>query len=266
MTPYDMGKVSAFLQKHRKIEDRSDKRGGPREEKDLALLLREAPMESIRDLEEMMNGLGFDFITLTSFDVAGIGSGARVYLLVRNATAECPLLDLGRTAERMEPANGKATTAKIWFTQLWLMHLDLLYTQRDRGPQERNRWTEATFTKDMLVQAMRDHINGQVRRLKPEEISQSDVYEVLTSEKGADIERYTKRFLDLMGESGMLEDKGQEVYRQSLLSAVEMKENYDRILAPLMLDMSAGSGGSGLASVAKPLLTQAAPEVLGERI
>lgn len=260
MTPYDIGKISAFLLKHRKLEDRQDKRGVQRDEKDFAALLREAPMESIRDLEEIMNGYGFDLVTLTSFDVTGVGAGSRVYLLVRRANGECPLLDLSRTAERMDPASGKATAAKIWFTQLWLVHLDLLYTQRDRGPQERNQWVEAIFTKDMLVQAMREHINGQVRRLNPEEVSQSDVYETLTAEKGADIERYTKRFLDLMCESGMLEDKGQGGFRQSLLSAVEMKENYDRILAPLMLDLSTESGDARLASVAHPLLTKQSTE------
>lgn len=266
MTPYEMGKVSAFLLKHRKLEDRQDKRGGQRDEKDFAALLREAPMESIRDLEEMMSGYGFDLVTLTSFDVTGVGAGSRVYLLVRKANGECPLVDLSRTAERMDPASGKATAAKIWFTQLWLAHLDLLYTQRDRGPQERNQWVEATFTKDMLIQAMREHINGQVRRLNPQEVSESDVYETLTAEKGADIERYTKRFLDLMCESGMLEDKSQGVYRQSLLSAVEMKENYDRILAPLMLNLAVDNGSAHLTEVAQPLLTQQTPEdVLGSQ-
>ena len=260
MTPYDMGKVSAFLLKHRKIEDRQDKRGAQRNEKDLAALLREAPLESIHDMEEMMNGYGFDLVTLTSFDVAGVGAGSRVYLLVRRSNGECPLLDLGRTAELMDPANGKATAAKVWFTQLWLLHLDLLYTQRDRGPQERNQWVEAIFTKDMLVQAMREHINGQVRRLDPQEVAQSDVYEILTAEKGADIERYAKRFLYLMCESGMLEEKGQGGFRQSLLSAVEMKENYDRVLAPLMLDQSTETGGSRLAAVAQTLLTKQSPE------
>jgi hypothetical protein len=260
MTPYEIGKISAFLLKNRKIEDRQDKRGAQRDEKDMAALLREAPMESIRDLEEMMNGYGFDLVTLTSFDVAGIGSGSRVYLLVRRANGECPLLDLSRTAEMMDPATGRATVAKIWFTQIWLLHLDLLYSQRDRGPQERNLWVEAIFTKDMLVQAIREHVNDHVRRINPDELSQSDVYEALTAEKGADIERYTKRFLDLMCASGMLEEKGQGGYRQTLLSAVEMKENYDRILAPLMLGQSSGSSGGKLADVIQPLLTKQAHE------
>lgn len=256
MTPYEMGRISSFLIKHRKLEDRADKRGLQREEKDLALVLREASIENIRDLEELMSGQGFSLITLNSFDVPGIGHGSRVYLLARRADSLCPLLDPGRLAERMDPSNGRATAAKIWFTQIWLIHLDLLYTQRDRGPHERHKWLDASFTRDMLEQSVREHINGHVRRLNPAELASSEVYEVLTSEKGADIARYTKRFLDLMCEGGMLDERSDGVYRQSLLSAVEIKENFDRTLAPLMVVGSDSPAAPQLATVSHTLLTR----------
>jgi len=267
MTPYDIGRVSAFLLKYRKIEDRPEKRSGPRDERDIAALLREASIDAMRDLEEQMNGHGFELATLTSFDIAGIGAGARVYMLIRKPGAPCPLLDTTRCAERMEPAAGRATAAKIWFTQIWLLHLDLLYTQRDRSPAQRNLWIEATFTREMLEQAVREHINDFVRRLNPQEMAQNDVYKVLTAEKGTTIARYVGRFLDLMCETGMLEDKGGNVYRQSMLAAVEMKENYGRLLAPFMLDESidgesaeppSGSDlSSSLGQIASALLTRA---------
>lgn len=252
-----MGRVSAFLQKHRKIEYRTDKRGLHKDERELAELLRDAPMDSLGDMGELMNGYGFDLITLTTFDVSGIGSGERVYLLARKSNVECPLLDLPRAVERMEPTTGRATVGKIWLTQFWLLHLDLIYTQRDRGPDERNQWIDSTFTKDMLIQSMRDHINNDVRRLNPEQIAENDVYEALTSEKGTDIARYAKRFLDLMVDGGLLTDKGNGVYRQTLLSAVEMKENYSRVLAPLMLQVQEPDGKSKYAATATALLTDA---------
>lgn len=260
MTPYDMGRISGFLLKHRKLEDRPDKRGLQRDEKDLAIVLREASMENMRDLEDLLSGQGYVLVALNSFDVAGIGQGSRVYLLPRKSDNVCPLLDASRLAEKMDPASGRATAAKIWFTQIWLVHLDLLYTQRDRGPHERNQWMEATFTKDMLEQAIREHINGYVRRLNPTELEESDVYEVLVAEKGADIARYTKRFLDLMCECGMLDERSDGVYRQSLLSAVEMKENYDRTLAPLMIDVAEQGEAVRLATRAHALLTRPAEE------
>lgn len=256
MTPFEIGKVSAFLLKHRKIEERSERRAIAREEKDLAGLLRDAPMDAMQVLQDMMPGYGFDLVTLTSFDVKGIPPNSRVYLLVRRSNAECPLLDTSRTAERMDPGSGKVTAAKIWFTQIWLMHLDLLYTRRDRGPRERNQWLEASFSKDQLVQSMREHINGHVRRLNPLEVAQSEVYRTLTAEKGADLERYVNRFLALMLDGAMLDEIGQNVYRQSLLSAVEMKENYERILAPLMLDLLGQQGEAGLTHTAQALLTE----------
>ena len=45
MTPYDMGRISAFLILHRKLEDRSDKRGMRPDEKELGALLREATVD-----------------------------------------------------------------------------------------------------------------------------------------------------------------------------------------------------------------------------
>lgn len=258
MTPFEMGRISAYLLKHRKIEFRADKRGRNKDEHELAELLRNAPQDAMVDLCEMMNGYGFDLITLSTFDVAGIGSNERVFLLSRKPNVECPLLDMPRALERMETSSGRATSAKVWLTQFWLLHLDLIYTQCDRGADERNRWLDATFKRDDLIAAMRVHINDGVRRLNPEQIQDNEVYEVLTAEKGADIERYAKRFLELMVDAFMLEDKGNGVYRQTLLSAVEMKENYGRVLEPLMLADRAGLPGAGLASVTAPLLIEPA--------
>lgn len=156
----------------------------------------------------------------------------------------------------MSLASGNMTVAKIWFTQIWLIHLDLLYTQRDRGPHERHKWLDASFTRDMLEQSVREHINGFIRRLNPTELVSSEVYEVLTSEKGVDITRYTKRFLDLMCEGGMLDERGNGVYRQSLLSAVEIKENFDRTLAPLMVMSSDLSTQAPIATLGHKLMTR----------
>ena len=258
MTPFEMGRISAYLLKHRKIEFRADKRGRNKDEHELAELLRNAPQDAMVDLCEMMNGYGFDLITLSTFDVAGIGSNERVFLLSRKPNVECPLLDMPRALERMETSSGRATSAKVWLTQFWLLHLDLIYTQCDRGADERNRWLDATFKRDDLIAAMRVHINDSVRRLNPEQIQDNEVYEVLTAEKGADIERYAKRFLELMVDAFLLEDKGNGVYRQTLLSAVEMKENYGRVLEPLMLADRTGLPGIGLASVTAPLLIEPA--------
>lgn len=256
MSPYEVGKVSAFLLRYRKIEERSERRPIQREEKDLAALLREAGLESLQYLQEMLNGHGFDLVTLTSFDVRGVAPGSRVHLLVRQSNAECLSLDANRMIERMDSAPGRATVAKIWFTQLWLLQLDLLYTARDRAPSERNLWLEASFTKGQLVQCTRDHINGYVRRLNPAEVGDSEVYRVLTAEKGSDLERYVNRFLDLMVDAGMLDKLDDNVYRQSLLSAVEMQQNYERVLAPLMLGLGQEPViGTAMAPTAHALLT-----------
>lgn len=254
MTPFETGRISAFLLKHRRIEEKSDRRTIPKDERDMAEALRDAPLDSMRFLEEMMVGYGFELTTLSSFDIQGIAPGAKVTLLVRLSNSECPLLDTGRLIERMSSMK-KTGVAKIWFTQLWLLHLDLMYTARDRGPQERGRWLEAVFTDDQLADALNEHINGYVRRLNPTDVEHSEVYQVLTAEKGQDRARFVKRFLEVMVDSGMLDSLGAGSYRQSLLSAVEMKSNYERVLAPMMLDLDRESDDTGLARIASALLT-----------
>lgn len=256
MTPYDMGRISAFLIKHRKVETRSDRRGTHRDEKDFAAILKEGSVDELKDFEELMSGQGFLFLELGSFDVKGIGPGARVYLAARRADAPSYLVDGSQVADRMGIPS-RPTVAKIWFTQIWLLHLDLIYTQLDRSPQERGSWIDASFTLDMLQDAVSKHINDFVRKVNAVELANSEVYEALCAEKGADVARYVKRFLKLMCEGSLLDERGEGVYRQTLLSAVEMKENFDRSLAPLMLASAESGRRPVMAEVAAALLTSA---------
>lgn len=262
MTPYDMGRISAFLIVHRKLEDRSDKRGMRPDEKELGVLLREATVDELRDLEDLMSGQGFVLVQLTSFDVEGIGPGSRVYLAARRADMPSYLVDGGHVPEGMGMPT-QPTAARIWFTQIWLLHLDLLYTQLDRSPSERGRWINASFTREMLQDAVHAHINDRVRKLNATQLGNSEVYDVLCAEKGTEISKRVKRFLDLMCKGGLLEERDEGAYRQTLLSAVEMKENYDRSLAPLMLAAEPDGHCAALGQVAGALLT-IAPETLPE--
>lgn len=236
MTPFEMGRVSAFLERHRKIEEKSERRQVQREEKDLAAVLRDASLDAMEVLQELLRGKGFRLMTLNSFELRGIPTGARVHLLVREAGAECLQLDTSTVVAAMDPGTGRATAAKIWFSQIWLIHMDLLYSQRDRGPAERGSWLEATFSRTELLQAVREHVNGFVRRLDASAAGSNPVYQTMTSEKGTDLERYVNRFLTIMTDQGMLDELDKGIYRQSMLSAVEMKENYDRALSPFVVD------------------------------
>jgi len=254
MTPYDMGRISAFLILHRKLEDRSDKRGMRPDEKELGALLREATVDELHDLEDLMSGQGFVLVQLTSFDIEGIGPGSRVYLAARRADMPSCLVDGSYVPEGMGLPT-QPTAAKIWFTQIWLLHLDLLYTQLDRSPSERGRWINASFTREMLQDAVHAHINDHVRKLNAVQLGDSEVYDVLCAEKGTEISKRVKRFLDLMCKGGLLEERGEGVYRQTLLSAVEMKENFDRSLAPLMLASEQTGQRTTMGQVASALLT-----------
>lgn len=184
------------------------------------------------------------------------------YLAARSADMPSYLVDVSHIPEGMGMPS-QPTAARIWFTQIWLLHLDLLYTQIDRSPSERGRWLNASFTRQMLQDAVHAFINDRVRKLNATQLENSEVYDVLCAEKGTEISKRVKRFLDLMCKGGLLEERDEGAYRQTLLSAVEMKENYDRSLAPLMLAAEQDGQRAALGQIAEALLTTA-PEMLPE--
>jgi hypothetical protein len=108
----------------------------------------------------------------------------------------------------------------------------MLYSQRARLMTEVGRYVETTFTRDDLASAMRGYINEKVRKLGVEQVSSDAVFKVLIDESGKRIEYYCDRFLELMADGHLLDRQGENKFRQSLLCAVELRNNFTQGLAP----------------------------------
>jgi hypothetical protein len=235
MNNTDLGRVHAYLLHHRYAETKSVRRNVSKEERDIATMLRDAEPDMRVLLREILEGQGLALREYNEFDVKGIPVGATVFAVVRLPDTAAPVFGQTRLLDRMKQVRGIETdlSAKVWFVQIWFVCLDILYTRRNRSPSEMQGYVDSVFSKDVLVNAVKSYINDHVRKLDKGALNDDSIYKILSEEKGNRVLDCCRAFLDLMVESGLLEQNCDN-YRQTILSACEMKLNFDRQLASLL--------------------------------
>lgn len=236
MNNSEMGRVHAWLLRHRMVESRSSRRTVGKDEREIATLLLSADPGMLNQFREILQGQGLDLVTLTSFDAKGIAAGGTVFMLARGPDSSPPFWGAESLAVRMQQVKGIDTEAeaRIWFTQLWFVLLDLLYTSKNRGPNAMQDWVDTAFAKEVFVDAVRDYLNDHVRKIDPATLETDRVYRVLTKPKEGGIVVCCNAFLELMSDAGLLQELEKDSFRQSLLFAYEMKVNFDRQLKALL--------------------------------
>jgi hypothetical protein len=222
------------------------RRRGRADERALAIALRDAGLDERAELEGLLRGAGFDLAHFTDFNTQGIAPGGHVFIATRRLDEVNELFGERWIDERMQVRNDTVTERRIWFAQIWFVMFSLFYTRRDRVTTEVSRYVETTFMRADLADAVRSYINDLVRKLGQEAIQDDAVYKCLTSESGMQIEQYCDRFLGLMVDGGMLDRLADDRYRQSLLSAAEMRNNHMQGLEPWL--KTRGVGGNPLES------------------
>jgi hypothetical protein len=236
MNNSDMGRVHAWLLKHRIAESRSSRRAVDKDEREIAGLLLNADPSMLNQFREFLRGQGLELVTLTSFDAKGIATGGTVFMLAREPDSTPPFWGSERLVSRMLQVRGINTEveAKIWFIQLWFVLLDLIYTSKNRGPNAMQDWVDTAFVKDVFVDAVKDYLNDHVRKIDPSTLGTDRIYKVLTGPKEGGIAQSCNAFLELMTDAGLLQELEKDTFRQSLLFAYEMKVNFDRQLKAIL--------------------------------
>jgi len=233
----DLGRVQAYMLKHRYVETKSGRRNISKEEREVATMLRDADSSMRTLLEEIFEGQGLELKSFNEFEAAGIQVGATVFVLARKPEFNPPFFGTEKLIARMKQVRGgieKDSEAKIWFTQLWFILLDLIYTRKNRGPNSLQNWVETTFTKDVFIDAVKEYINDHVLKIDPSLLKTDAVYKALSGQKEGTVTQLCNAFLELMVDAGLIDEIRQDGYRQTLLFAYEMKMNYDRQLAKLL--------------------------------
>jgi len=236
MNNSELGRVQAYLLHHRMIETKSNRRTVSKEEREIAGLILNADHAVRVQLEEIFDGQGVQFVSLTSLDVKGISAGGTVFMLARKPDSTPLFWGPERLVSRMLHVKGinSDIEAKIWFTQLWFVLLDLLYSRKNRSPNAMQDWVETTFTKEIFIEAVKEYLNDDVRKIDTSTLETNRVHKTLTSLKEGGIAMACNGFLELMIEARLLEELSKDTFRQSLLFAFEMKINFDRQLNSLL--------------------------------
>lgn len=237
MNNSELGRVQAYLLRHRMASTHALRRTIGREEREIAVMLRDADFSMFRLLAEILEGQGFLLMQMSAGDALGIPDGATVFLLPRKPDFDSPLFGTERmiAAMRIRGVDSDAS-AKTWFVQLWFLLLDILYTRRNRSPHALQDWVETPFKRSVFIDSVKSYINDVVRKIDVSTLPDRTVWDILTSRKEGTVMQLCTAFLELMCEASLLEEiEADTTYRQTLLFAQEVKLNYDRQLASFVL-------------------------------
>lgn len=235
MNMTEMGEVVAYLLRYRTAErqpgggrKRRAAREGQLSERDVCALIDDALDTEREALRDFLAGQGLRLRVFEPGDYPGIAPGSRLYALVPDPELEQPPLytrDPVFAALRLRQES-RAELAQ-WYLQLWLLLHTLLYTRLNRALSDVSRYQEATFATTELVELLREQLEG-LRGLGD---GAPETSRALLDERGEDIARRVKAFIDLQMRAGQLEavretvnDDSGDVWQQTLLGALEAEQ------------------------------------------
>ncbi|HYD62828.1 MAG TPA: hypothetical protein VEC35_20915 [Noviherbaspirillum sp.] len=239
----EMGQIIAYLVQHRVVETKPARRRTNDEERAVAkLLLALAPDERHR-LDRTFVGMRYMLADFDALNVPALPRGARVFLLARDLANGEPsgilspkvVIDGMRYRGRNEPVRESAA----WFVHLWLVHLEMIYTDHGRTPSTMQRFAEGIFEFDDFVGRVREHLEDMRRNVNRHALPESAVFKVFEQATQHEIEGRCRYFVRLMVDASLLETFDKDVYQQTLLSAFEIKQNYERGLQSFVTDANA---------------------------
>ncbi|GGX92906.1 hypothetical protein GCM10007160_20550 [Litchfieldella qijiaojingensis] len=234
MNMTEMGEVVAYLLRYRTAErqpsggrKRRAAREGQLSERDVCALIDDALETEREALRDFLAGQGLRLRVFEPGDYPGIVPGSRLYALVPDPELDQPPLytrDPVFDALRLRQES-RAELAQ-WYLQLWLLLHTLLYTRLNRALSDVSRYQEATFATTELVELVRE----QLESLRALGDAAPDASRVLLDERGEDVSRRVKAFIELQLRAGHLEavrettDEGGDIWQQTLLGALEAEQ------------------------------------------
>lgn len=241
MNMTEMGEVYAFLLRHRIAESQPQERRrrssqtGLVSERDACSILKDADEEQMQQLRSFLAGQGLQLAIYDSADYPGIPPGGQIYLLLRHPEAELPaMFSQQQLLQKLRIRNDSQETTAVWFIHIWMLMLGLLYTRNNRALSDVSLYQDAVFSMEELVDALKTHLEtlrrgGQQDQEPPRQIA------ILMTEKGEDIPRRVRNFIDSLVDASLLAEKGKNIFQQTLLGALEVEQsglNHLRHLIP----------------------------------
>lgn len=233
MNMTEMGEVVAYLLRYRTAESqpsgrkRRAAREGQLSERDVCALIKEALDTEREALRDFLAGQGLRLRILESGEYPGIAPGSRLYALMPDPELEQPPLytrDSVFAALRLRQES-RAELAQ-WYLQLWLLLHTLLYTRLNRALSDVSRYQEATFATSELIELVRE----QLETLRALGDSAPESSRTLLEERGEDIARRVRAFIELQSYAGHIEavreanSEAGDIWQQTLLGALEAEQ------------------------------------------
>ena len=232
MNMMEMGEVVAYLLRYRTAErvpsggrKRRAAREGQLSERDVCALIDDAQENEREALRDFLAGQGLRLKAFESGDYPGIAPGSRFFALLPDPELEQPPLYTREAVfEALKLRQESRAELALWYLQLWLLLHTLIYTRLNRALSDVSRCQEATFVTRELVELVRDQLET-LRGLGDRAPENS---RVLLDERGEDIPRRVKAFIDLLVRAGHLEAvreaADEDVWQQTLLGALEAEQ------------------------------------------
>ncbi|WP_240610031.1 hypothetical protein [Billgrantia endophytica] len=243
MNMTEMGEVVAYLLRYRSAErlpgggrKRRAAREGQLSERDVCALIDDASDLEREGLRDFLAGQGLRLKVFETGDYPGIAPGSRYYALLPDPELEQPPLYTREPVfEALKLRQESRAELAQWYLQLWLLMHTLLYTRYNRALSDVSRYQEATFSGAELVELMRE----QLESLRALGEAAPEASRGLLEERGEDITRRVRAFIELHAQAGLLEtprDTGDsravdpdvesvgDVWQQTLLGALESEQ------------------------------------------
>lgn len=232
MNMMEMGEVVAYLLRYRTAErvpsggrKRRAAREGQISERDVCALIDDAQENEREALRDFLAGQGLRLKAFESGDYPGIAPGSRFFALLPDPELEQPPLYTREPVfEALKLRQESRAELALWYLQLWLLLHTLIYTRLNRALSDVSRYQEATFATRELVELVREQLET-LRGLGERAPENS---RVLLDERGEDIPRRVKAFIDLLMRAGHLdtvrEANDEDIWQQTLLGALEAEQ------------------------------------------
>ncbi|WP_282235122.1 hypothetical protein [Salinicola endophyticus] len=271
MNMMEMGEVVAYLLRYRTAErvpsggrKRRAARDGQLSERDVCALIDDAQESEREALRDFLAGQGMRLKVFEAGDYPGIAPGSRFFALLPDPELEQPpLYTRDAVFEALKLRQESRAELALWYLQLWLLLHTLIYTRLNRALSDVSRYQEATFVTRELVELVRDQL--EILRGLGERAPENS--RVLLDERGEDIPRRVKAFIDLLVRAGHLdlvrESGDEDVWQQTLLGALEAEQIGVHHLTHL-IELTSAEGSDGERLLAQTPDAEAAPQPSGE--
>ncbi len=228
-----LGQVFWLLLENREISTKPLHRKLRPGEREAATLLKD--VDFFQAMQDFVEAQGFSLKSYSDFDMPGIAPEESCFLLVRTAESTPPYFGEESMMGKMAIRQGESKESRaVWFLHLWALANQLLYTALQRSVSEVARYTEAAFTSRDLIETAKDHIEAIRQEGQPEDNAAQKIWGILVDPKHS-LSRRVNAFLQVMVDGRLLyQPRGEEIYCQTLLGAIEMSELLERGMASLI--------------------------------